>query len=55
MNPQRCGEIVELIHKQFWNPEILGNTGTVRGRPISKLVVKYDRNAYEETQPMEAG
>jgi hypothetical protein len=29
MNPQRGSEIVELIHEQFWNPEILGNTGTV--------------------------
>jgi len=29
MNPQRRNEIIELIHEQFWNPEIFGNTGTV--------------------------
>ena len=55
MNPQRCSDIIELIHEQFWNPEILGNTGTVRGRSISKLVVKYDGNSYEETQATDIG
>jgi hypothetical protein len=55
MNPQRCSDIIELIHEQFWNPEILGNTWTVRRCSISKLVVKYDRNPYEETQVTDIG
>ena len=55
MNLQRCSEIFKLIHEQFWNPEILGNTGTVRGRPVSELVVKYDRKSNEENQATETG